>query len=312
MSRYVCVVSRDHPTLAGYLMVALGADDVSSQDQVRVLLDRRREASEPIGRRRASGAERRRRMEIDAELRAHRFVVVPERPPAPLNRERELTPALALDDDRSRDPVRWPMILALGFLSAAVVAGVAALAPSVDVARLPRLADISRLIAPAPTPPPRAEAPPPLAPAAPEPAAPAPAHDQPAAPAGIPRASSPPRIAAADAERPQAAAGGESVTHAPAFPGLPRVELKRQRAGRGAGQQVVYTARVGDADGEPLVGAVVSLVAMLTDGGRREVRMAPTGAPGTYRGTMPAGTRPQEERVRVAVDGRRFEVPVPR
>lgn len=324
MARYVCIVSRDHPILAGYLMVAL-EPDASMADEIRVVLDRRREPDEAGGGRRGPGGERRRRAGLEAVLGARSFVLVPERSAAASRRERLPVAMLNPDDEGARRAVRWPLTLALGVLGAAAVAGAMALAPPLD------LAGLSRAFTTASAPEAPSGATRPAAPAARAAAAPGEPRDprratalstapgtMPPLPSPAPRdeappAALPPRRGAAEREPPAGAGAADAILRAPAFPGLPDVELATRSEGHGARPSILYTARVRDAGGRPVEGAEVSLVALLSDGTRREIRLDPGTRPGTYLGRAPTGDRaPEDLRIRVAVDGRRFEVPVPR
>lgn len=318
MARYLCVVSRDHPMLVGYMMVAL-AGDTSAPDEIQIVLDRRREPGASVGGAdRPADPDRRHPRAVEAALRGHPYLFVPETPESPGPRKRLVTSAREPGSDRrSRAAVRWPMTVALGLLGAAIVAlGALALSPTLGIE------SPSRPIAPVPS---RArdaagvaetalreqqEAPLALT------AAPGGDASSPSTPAAAsvareaPRLLLPPRAVAPSAS--SGAARVESPTYrAPVFPGLPRVDLAsrhEERAGKGS---IVYTARVRDPDGQPLAGADVSLHTVLSDGTRREIRLRPTSGPGAYRGRVSVGARfPAELRVRVVLDGRRFEVPI--
>ncbi|MBI2526436.1 MAG: hypothetical protein HYY95_10000 [Candidatus Rokubacteria bacterium] len=321
MARYICIVSRDHPLLAGYLMVAL-APDASPPGEMEVVLDRRREPGAPDSVARSTGLERRNRQEVEATLRTQPYVCLPEPPQRSLARERVLVVAREPEAERLREVVRWPLMLALAVLGVAIVAlGAVALGPPREVA------DPSRAITPAPMPEAApAPADPPLTAALPEaapadPSAPAAASGgetrvSPAPAPGsrvpsVPGPSLPGRLATA---APGASAGPVlegPVDRGPVFPGLPSVELASRREGQGASRSIVYTARVRDADGQPVEAASVSLLTVLSDGTRREVPLSPVSEPGAYRGRDPAGDGSTGDlRVRVAVHGRRFEVPI--
>lgn len=104
MARYICVVSRDDPMLAGYLMVAL-APDAYQGDGMEVVLDRRRESGAPGSVRPPTSLERRHRHDVEATLRTRPYVFLPERPERPVARERVLVVAREPEDDRSRAAV---------------------------------------------------------------------------------------------------------------------------------------------------------------------------------------------------------------
>ncbi len=305
--RYVCVVSRDHPLLAGYLLVALTATP-AAPDEVRIVLDRRRDIDAPGPERGGAGRERRHRAGLEAELRVRPFVFVPEPPQGPVPRPGVPAGVLDLERDRPREGIRWPLTLALGIFGAALAISVLAVWPP------PGPVGPSRAVTTAPTRDPPREEPPaaavsPVPQAMPSSPAPAPGSEAP----GAPGPSLPARSAPVDPGPPATEVLDGSVHRASGFPWLPEVELASRREGRGPGQRIVFTARVRDASGAPVQGADVSLLEVGSDGTRREVRLAPVSAPGAYRGAVPAGALTQGDlRVRVAVDGQRFEVPVAR
>jgi hypothetical protein len=101
-----------------------------------------------------------------------------------------------------------------------------------------------------------------------------------------------------------------AMSNAP-FPGVPRVDLAGAPA---AGQTAVeYVVRVRDDDGRPIAGADVTLVATVRDSGVLTAPLEPTGTDGTYQGRLDTdGREPREVRVRIAVEGKRFEIPLVR
>ncbi|MBI2525606.1 MAG: hypothetical protein HYY95_10665 [Candidatus Rokubacteria bacterium] len=318
MARYVCVVSRDHPLLVGYMMVAL-AGDTSARDEIQIVLDRRREPGDSVGGAdHPAGPDRRQPRGVEAALRGRPYVLVPETAESPSPRKRRFTVARATGPDRrSRASVRWPLTVALGLLGAAIVAlGALTLlprlgieSPSGPIAPVPSRERGAADVAETPLRE-QQEAPPGLSAA---PGRDASGPSTPAAESGAreaPPLLPPPRAAAPSAS--SGAAQVESPTgSAPAFPGLPRVDMASRRQGRAGKGSIVYTARVRDPGGQPLKGADVSLHAVLSDGTRREIRLRPTSGPGVYRGTVFVGARlPAELRVRVVLGGSRFEVPV--
>ena len=98
---------------------------------------------------------------------------------------------------------------------------------------------------------------------------------------------------------------------APAWSGLPKVELSAQAAGSGAKRALAYTVKLSDTEGRPLSGADVWLRVALPDRPEQETRLTPADPPGTYRGRLTVGTRtPEVSRVRIGIGGTRVEVPV--
>ena len=98
---------------------------------------------------------------------------------------------------------------------------------------------------------------------------------------------------------------------APAWSGLPKVQLSAQAAGSGAKRALAYTVKLSDTEGRPLSGADVWLRVALPDRPEQETRLTPADRPGTYRGRLTVGTRtPEVSRVRIGIGGTRVEVPV--
>jgi hypothetical protein len=94
------------------------------------------------------------------------------------------------------------------------------------------------------------------------------------------------------------------------FPGVPDVQVEWHKARDG--RAIAYAARLQDEAGHPLAATEVTLLIRLPGEGVREVPLAGTGDPGTYQGrTAGADPDPDEVRVRVVLEGKRFEIPTP-
>jgi hypothetical protein len=95
------------------------------------------------------------------------------------------------------------------------------------------------------------------------------------------------------------------------FPGVPEVQVEWHKARDG--RAIAYAARLQDEAGHPLAATEVTLLIRLPGEGVREVPLAGTGDPGTYQGRMAgADPDPDDVRVRVVLEGKRFEIPTPR
>jgi len=96
-----------------------------------------------------------------------------------------------------------------------------------------------------------------------------------------------------------------------AYVGGVRVEVSSVPQPPARSRMTAYTVRLVDSAGTPVTGAQVTLTGRMTDGMSVAAPLRPTGEPGIYRGevlfTM-AGR--WDLRVRVARQGRRFEVPL--
>jgi hypothetical protein len=112
-------------------------------------------------------------------------------------------------------------------------------------------------------------------------------------------------------EEPSREAAPAVHASAPAWSGLPKVELSAQAAGSGAKRALAYTVKLSDTEGRPLSGADVWLRVALPDRSEQETRLTPAASPGTYRGRLTVGARtPEVSRVRIGIGGTRVEVPV--
>jgi hypothetical protein len=92
------------------------------------------------------------------------------------------------------------------------------------------------------------------------------------------------------------------------FPGVPDVQVEWYKAQDG--RAIAYAARLHDEAGHPVAAAEVTLLIRLPGEGVREVPLSGTGHPGTYQGRMTgADADPDDLRVRVVLEGKRFEIP---
>ncbi|MCI0546490.1 MAG: hypothetical protein L0027_04325 [Candidatus Rokubacteria bacterium] len=97
------------------------------------------------------------------------------------------------------------------------------------------------------------------------------------------------------------------MSNAP-FPGVPRVDLEGAPAPDA--QSIGYVARLRDDSGRPLAGAEVTLVAVASDGSGLRAELHPAGS-GHYQGWLATGGREvRDVRVHIALEGRRFDIPL--
>jgi YtkA-like protein len=175
----------------------------------------------------------------------------------------------------------------------------------------------SREVTPAPRPPAPARSAAPAAPALPPPTLP---------PRSIPRqATAEPLAERAPSPRGPLAARSQPPTSPTeslsASPGLAghltvttqgvRVELTSVPPRPGAGETIIYTARLSDVRGLPVMAANVSVEGAMADGGTTRVRLEPAAEAGVYRGRVAiTSSGPQNLRLRVSHNDTRFELPL--
>jgi hypothetical protein len=95
------------------------------------------------------------------------------------------------------------------------------------------------------------------------------------------------------------------------FPGVPRVELKRNSLPTAEGKADSYVVRLWDPAGQPLAGAEVLLLAGMADGTVESIILRDGSEPGTYSGTSrPSRSVPVDVRVRITMSDKRIEVPL--
>lgn len=91
-----------------------------------------------------------------------------------------------------------------------------------------------------------------------------------------------------------------------------RVELTSVPSRPTPGDVVIYTAKLSDGAGRPLIAADVSVEGAAADGAGTHVRMEPATEAGVYRGRVAVtGSGPHGLRLRVSHRDARFEVPLP-
>jgi hypothetical protein len=91
-----------------------------------------------------------------------------------------------------------------------------------------------------------------------------------------------------------------------------RVELTSVPSRPTPGDVVIYTAKLSDGAGRPLIAADVSVEGAAADGASTHVRMEPATEAGVYRGRVAVtGSGPHGLRLRVSHRDARFEVPLP-